>query len=167
MARKVSPEVEQKIMRLLATGMSVKDAAKICGITRDAIHKMIQDKGRILGMAEMTTDYSGRPIAHLEIDTRKNVSQQMWWINSKAIDLLKRAEESGDDDMVLRAATEIRRQMESIVKIRSQLYTLRDVMLFRETVLDAIQGVAPELRVKIEAEFSKRRALHMVGMDEE
>lgn len=162
----IDQQKEQEILRLLAAGLKVEDVATISGVTTDVIYWLIRSTGKAVGIALKAKDGQGRPLASMEIDKRRTISEQMWEINTEARQMLRRAKRAKDEELTLKILREIRRQLESVVKIETQLYTLKDVMLFQRVVLEAVAAASPEMRVKIESEFAKRRALSMIGMDD-
>jgi hypothetical protein len=128
------------------------------GFNRDEIRSALLLPQDVVD-AQLSGSHAPEPVD----DKRLNLTSQMYRLNTECWRQARLAIGEGDRETALKFMVEIRRQFETLAKIEAQVFATKDVRLFQEVVLKSVQAVDPELRLRIEQEFARRRSRALIG----
>jgi transcriptional regulator with XRE-family HTH domain len=158
------PKIDLKLLdQMLRAGKTQREAAQVFGVSESAVSKAKKQLKTNIVRAV------GLEKAHEVVHGHLDVLGQLRKINLAINEELDRAkgaviEANGKDqlalqDVIIRLSSEIRRQLDSQMKIFELWYQARSVMEFQQIVLAAIEEVSPELKEKIIRRLQERRAV--------
>lgn len=150
---------------LVEQGRSQKDAAARFGVTEAAISKRVKalriNLARHVGLerAKEVADRGLDVVAQLQ-QINRSVQGELQWALTEA--RKPGVDRKGLQEVVVRLAGEVRKQLGLQVEIVRTLYDLRAVEEFQREVLNAIGEVSPETQQRIVARLQEARALRSV-----
>ena len=157
-------KIDLKLLdQMLRAGKTQREAAQVFGVSESAVSKAKKQLRANIVRAV------GLEKAHEVVHGHLDVLGQLRKINLAINEELDRAkgaviEANGKDqlalqDVIIRLSSEIRRQLDSQMKIFKLWYQARSVMEFQQIVLTAIEEGSPELKEKIIRRLQERRAV--------
>jgi predicted transcriptional regulator len=158
------PKINLKQLdQMLRAGESQRKIAQVFGVTESAVSKakkqLRQNVVKVVGLEK----------ANEVVEVHLDVVGQLRSINLAIYEELNRAKEavtraSGRDqihiqNVITRLSAEIRRQLETQMKICQLWYEARAVAEFQSIVVTAINEISPELKEKIICRLQERRGV--------
>lgn len=132
-----------KLDRLLRSGKSGKECARIFGVTPGAISQARKE------LNISVVRHVGLEAASKVVSRNLDAVDQLAKINREANTLLDQAIAAREHATAIKAMSEIRQQLGLQLEILSTLNDIRAVQRFQQSVLDAIAEAAPEVRNRI------------------
>ena len=142
---------DKKLLRLIDSGTSQAEIARILGVTRQAVSKRLQE------LRGKTTRCIVTRNTKEIIDNNLDTISQLRKINQKANQLLDDLED--DPNTAIRIMAEIRCQLKLQLDIFEILYSVQAAQEFQNEVLQAIGEADDETRKRIICKLNQTRAI--------
>ena len=153
---------DQDLRAYLEAGHSQADAARHFGVSEAAVHQRLK-RMRLLTSQVVALERAGQVVEEkLSATARLERVQQV--IDGELAWAVGQARQPGADrgalaDVILKLAGEVRQQLGLQLAISRTLVDLQLVREFQETVIEIIQGEAPETARRLIGRLKERRAL--------
>jgi hypothetical protein len=145
-----------ELSKMLRSGVSQVECARHFSVSEAAISKA-KSELRIATIKNVALES-----AHKVVANTVDVMEQLNRVNREAQQIIDKFRDSPkvcDQELVIRAMSEIRRQVETCLEISKTLYDVQEMERFQQEVLEAIGECDVQVREKIVQRLKERRTL--------
>ena len=142
---------DTRLIRLVDEGVSQAKIARQFNVSRQAIHKRLQElRGRT---TKIIVAKESKGLIQKGFDALAQLNE----INKKALELLDQAEEN--PEFALKCIAEVRNQVRLAMDIQVNLFSVQEAERFMLIVRDVLRETAPDAYQKFKSRINNERSL--------
>lgn len=130
----------QLILKLRAKGKSKAETARIVKCSTSTVARIWQQN---LTIVETTKLVAAADVMR-STERRMDVMAQLTFINDETLSFLKEAKKNKDIPLGLNAISRIESQLKLSLEIQQQLFALKSVQAYQNTIMKLVEKVMPE-----------------------